>query len=577
MKKKAFCILGAVVLCAMAVLPFMMPEKTKAAAKQIKITSGSGEKAFDGNPLTYLDSAVSDWTFEGTDANYIFTYPNDFLPSGDADAPLEGKFLVYLTDTSEITMPGTVDNEFGNVHIYTVTDGKYKDVTSNYDIETEFGTLKVTSGGGDGEEAGLVLDKKAEADATGRVTIDLEQYVSGSNGTENTVIGRKDILIWVDYTASMKKKLNENSKISCLAAAKQATNRMIEQAAAINEQIADDGDKIRICAIGIGGKAKAIFPFTTVTNANMNSLQKKITNSSASDFSGNTGGSRHDLACELAFKKFKELADDPANADRQMICIGVADMLVNQPEIEDGVKTSDDNKNPERNTMIKFSRKMKNMGVKCYSVYTARKAYSDTTSLGNKLSKYKKGNVAYYVANMISSDFPFSKNMSTINEYDSNDDGIMTREYTRTPATSEDIIVLIDDATGLDNNGGIGLDANAEIRDFITAPFALTDKTSIQAFTVDRIKSGDEFSWDSPVSVDVTIKADAQYVRVTGFDYEKNYVSTEPHEGTDDDYGKKLIIRFTIDPKRSFGGNQIPTNEETSGIYRDTQESTEIY
>ena len=62
-------------------------------------------------------------------------------------------------------------------------------------------------------------------------------------------------------------------------------------------------------------------------------------------------------------------------------------------------------------------------------------------------------------------------------------------------------------------------------------------------------------------------------VKAQGFDYAGNYVSEEPHPGTasgeEPFRGSKLILSFSIRPQAIFGGNQIPTNSELSGIYAD--------
>ena len=55
-------------------------------------------------------------------------------------------------------------------------------------------------------------------------------------------------------------------------------------------------------------------------------------------------------------------------------------------------------------------------------------------------------------------------------------------------------------------------------------------------------------------------------ISVSGFDFNANFVSETPRD--DNFYGKKLIIEFIVSPKPEFlGGNQVPTNVNTSGVY----------
>lgn len=103
------------------------------------------------------------------------------------------------------------------------------------------------------------------------------------------------------------------------------------------------------------------------------------------------------------------------------------------------------------------------------------------------------------------------------------------------------------------------LGAKAVLTDVIAPNFALVapeGTTGVTAYTVDKTADG----WSTQKTTltnGVTIGADGQ-VSVTGFDYSENCVTTTAKPNTTDDYGKKLVVEFTIH-HNNYGGTQ-PTN-----------------
>ena len=107
------------------------------------------------------------------------------------------------------------------------------------------------------------------------------------------------------------------------------------------------------------------------------------------------------------------------------------------------------------------------------------------------------------------------------------------------------------------------LGAEAVLTDVIAPNFALVapeGTTGVTAYTVDKTADG----WSTQKTTltnGVTIGADGQ-VSVTGFDYSENCVTTTAKPNTTDDYGKKLVVEFTIHHD-NYGGTQ-PTNAGAS-------------
>ena len=107
------------------------------------------------------------------------------------------------------------------------------------------------------------------------------------------------------------------------------------------------------------------------------------------------------------------------------------------------------------------------------------------------------------------------------------------------------------------------LGAEAVLTDVIAPNFALVapeGSTGVTAYTVDKTADG----WSTQKTTltnGVTVGTDGQ-VNVTGFDYSENCVTTTAKPNTTNDYGKKLVVEFTI-RHNNYGGTQ-PTNAGAS-------------
>lgn len=125
-----------------------------------------------------------------------------------------------------------------------------------------------------------------------------------------------------------------------------------------------------------------------------------------------------------------------------------------------------------------------------------------------------------------------------------------------------DIFETIADQT---SSPSISLGEDAQVIDEVTQYFDLpSNDGDITIQQADYNGSSFEAAYKAPSTVQARIEG--QKVIVTGFDFDKNFVtSTAKQDGT---YGKKLIISFTITPDPEFwGGNKVPTNVlATSGV-----------
>ncbi len=119
----------------------------------------------------------------------------------------------------------------------------------------------------------------------------------------------------------------------------------------------------------------------------------------------------------------------------------------------------------------------------------------------------------------------------------------------------------------------INLGTETVVRDILSPYFNLPEGTnaeSIRLYTADY--NGKEFEGRVPADgITATVNTETETIEVRGFDFTANFVSETTKPGNT--YGKKLIIEFdtVFDRSSTFGGNGIPTNADTSGVYSDNE------
>ena len=112
------------------------------------------------------------------------------------------------------------------------------------------------------------------------------------------------------------------------------------------------------------------------------------------------------------------------------------------------------------------------------------------------------------------------------------------------------------------------LDASATIKDIVTPYFDMpADATKVKVYTADSDGSTD--SWKNQMDFQGNVSIQGNTVSVSGFSYRDYWCGNHTENGqTTFHNGKKLIIQFNVTAKDGFlGGNDVPTNMDTSGIY----------
>lgn len=112
-----------------------------------------------------------------------------------------------------------------------------------------------------------------------------------------------------------------------------------------------------------------------------------------------------------------------------------------------------------------------------------------------------------------------------------------------------------------------GLGADTVLKDVISDYFDLVP-SSITVSTANAT-GGDAatgYTFGTPTPGGGTAAVSGDTIAVTGFDYSAKFVGKK-EDGTY--VGQKIIVTLEVNPKPGFfGGNQVPTNENTSGIYK---------
>lgn len=115
------------------------------------------------------------------------------------------------------------------------------------------------------------------------------------------------------------------------------------------------------------------------------------------------------------------------------------------------------------------------------------------------------------------------------------------------------------------------LDKKATIKDIVTPYFNMpTDVKDVEVYTAESNgRTDNTINWKAKVKFQGNVSIQDNTVSVSGFSYRDYWCGNHTENGqTTFHNGKKLIIQFNVTAKDGFlGGNDVPTNENASGIY----------
>lgn len=445
---------------------------------------------------------------------------------------------------------------------------------------------------------GLNLSKTATANADGSYKIRMEAFTTGKV-TTTTSTTPVDVVLVLDQSGSMAYDFNGNSTNNDTSrrqyAMKQAVNQFI--GAVADKYDAEKSDH-RISIVTFGSDASVLQGWTPVSQDGKKTLQGEITGLPSTPSGATNVGDGMKQAETLMGSGYNYTG---SNTTRQKVVV----------VFTDGVPTTQSDFNTTvANTAIKSAKALKDSGATVYSVGIFNGAKPEQL-YGDSSFKYNSnGQVGSYWAsfswwgigdvknydipagnrflNYISGNFPDATEIG-IQPYDSSFLGIgyygweITRNFNRASSsyylTANDSASLSRIFTTISENIGqasIDLSSSTVVKDIVTPYFTMPANTAdVKLYTADY--NGTSFGMEQPAGSDVraTIDANTNTVSVTGFDFNKYYVADKQHEGT---YGKKLIIEFSVQRKPGFvGGNNVPTNGDTSGVYTEKGVSAGLF
>lgn len=437
---------------------------------------------------------------------------------------------------------------------------------------------------------GLAVGKTATSNGNGSYTITMEAFTTGEVKTEVKDVPL-DIVLVLDQSGSMAYNFNGDSTSTNSErrqyAMKQAVNNFIDQVA--GKYDAEKADH-RISIVTFGSSAQKLSDWTSVTEQGKSNLQSEI-NKLPKEPSGATNAG-------AGMQQAVSLINSAGSVEgRSQVVIMFTDGMPT---------TSSDFDTDVANTAIQNAKTLKGQGVSIYSVgiFTGAnpeelygKEGFDTNSNGTVGSKWIKETWGFFPGtdfpetdrpagnrflNYLSSNFLTAENVGLYR--DASGLGIFHRKITyeitqNFDRDSSDYYLTADNADALNkvfeqisdsiSTPTISLDASTVIKDVVTPYFNVPNAQDVKVYTADATATSlTDNKWAERQEIsNAQVSVSDDTISVTGFDFNKNFVSSEQKPETKD-YGKKLIIEFTVTPKDGFlGGNNVPTNGTTSGVY----------
>ena len=211
------------------------------------------------------------------------------------------------------------------------------------------------------------------------------------------------------------------------------------------------------------------------------------------------------------------------------------------------------------NDTISASKKMKDAGTTVYTIGVFSGANGAPVNDLNSLTQTNK------YMHLVSSNYKNAEGLYSPGEATYPADG---KSYYLSAGSADELSSIFQQISQEVGGSTSNLDASATIKDIVTPYFDMpTDPKEVKVYTAES--KGNTNSWETPEEFKdgkVTLNKTNNTVSVSGFSYKNNWCGPASNGGFHD--GKKLIIQFTVTAKDGFlGGNDVPTNEGTSGIY----------
>lgn len=417
------------------------------------------------------------------------------------------------------------------------------------------GSPRVVYEGASGENnGGLVMSKtvtKGEGDDQFLLT--LEAFATGETRTETKDIPM-DIVLVLDVSGSMSKRINGYGSQSKINALKDAVNGFIDK-------VAEKSPNSSIAVVKFAGDEKIETGNDTYWDGGYCNYSQTVigltaagTGAAALKAKVNALDPDGPTAADYGMNRAKSIIDSVKNNDHQKVVIMFTD---GEPNHSNGFRPT------VANNAIKASKSIKNAGATVYTIGCFSKTYEDTE------------NVPKYM-NRVSSNYLDATTMQ---------DGTKTSsDYYKTVSSAEDLNNIFKTISETVGTTTVKLDDTSVLRDVISDSFTLPEGYTdgdIKAYSVScesSTKNADgtyTYTWKTTPDADkydVTVANDNKTINVTDFDYAANWVD-QYDVGGSKSHGKKLVVEIPIvlDPDAT---GSVDTNGPASGIYASADAET---
>lgn len=421
------------------------------------------------------------------------------------------------------------------------------------------GSPRVVYEGASGENnGGLVMSKtvtKGEGDDQFLLT--LEAFATGETRTETKDIPM-DIVLVLDVSGSMSKRINGYGSQSKINALKDAVNGFIDK-------VAEKSPNSSIAVVKFAGDEKIETGNDTYWDWGYCNYSQTVigltaagTGAAALKAKVNALDPDGPTAADYGMNRAKSIIDSVKNNDRQKVVVMFTD---GEPNHYNGFDES------VANDAITASKSIKDAKATVYTI-----------GCFGSLDADKKANVDTYM-NYVSSNYPNATSMTA-------DPGAQAEKpnYYKTVSSAADLNNIFTEISQTIGGTTVTLGSTSVLRDVISDSFKLPSNYKdgdIKAYSVScesSTKNADgtyTYTWKTTPDTDkydVTVAADNKTINVTDFDYAANWVD-QYGVGGSKSHGKKLVVEIPIvlDPDAT---GSVDTNGPASGVYASADAET---
>lgn len=421
------------------------------------------------------------------------------------------------------------------------------------------GSPRVVYEGASGENnGGLVMSKtvtKGEGDDQFLLT--LEAFATGETRTETKDIPM-DIVLVLDVSGSMSKRINGYGSQSKIKALKDAVNGFIDK-------VAEKSPNSSIAVVKFAGDEKIETGNDTYWDGGYCNYSQTVigltaagTGAAALKAKVNALDPDGPTAADYGMNRAKSIIDSVKNNDRQKVVVMFTD---GEPNHYNGFDES------VANDAITASKSIKDAKATVYTI-----------GCFGSLDADKKANVDTYM-NYVSSNYPNATSMTA-------DPGAQAEKpnYYKTVSSAADLNNIFTEISQTIGGTTVTLGSTSVLRDVISDSFKLPSNYKdgdIKAYSVScesSTKNADgtyTYTWKTTPDTDkydVTVAADNKTINVTDFDYAANWVD-QYGVGGSKSHGKKLVVEIPIvlDPDAT---GSVDTNGPASGVYASADAET---